>query len=69
MQRKTIFGCDLTSTQLPSGLCYEMTGKFTIDLHMLINVHLAHVVDVIVYAEYNAEIELSSDRKVLHDNA
>ena len=31
---------------------------------------LACVIDVIVYAEYNAEIELSGDGKVvLHDNA
>ena len=70
LQRNVIFGWDLTTTQLPYGLCYETTGKFTIDLHMLVNEHLAHVVDLIVYAEYDAEIELSGDGKVvLHDNA
>ena len=48
LQRNTIFGWDLTSTQLPSGLCYETTGKYTIDLIMTIENHLAYVIDVIV---------------------
>ena len=70
LQRNTIFGWDLTSTQLPSGLCYETTGKYTIDLIMTLENHLVYVINMIVYAEYNAEIELSGDGKVvLHNNA
>ena len=44
LQRNTIFGWDLTSTQLPSGLCYETTGKYTIDLIMTLENHLAYVI-------------------------
>jgi len=70
MHRNCIFGWDLTTTQLPYGMCYETSGRFTIDLIMLMNDMLAYVVDIIVYAEYDAEIELSASRKVkFHENA
>ena len=65
-----IFRWDLTTTQLPYGMCYEMSGKFTIDLIMLVQNMLNHVVTIIVYAKYDAEIELYASRKVkFHENA
>ena len=70
LTRNCIFGWDLTTTQLLYGLCYEMSGKFTIDLIMLVRDMLAHVVTIIIYAEYDAEIELYTSRKVkFHENA
>ena len=64
LTRNCIFGWDLTMTQLPYGMCYEMSGKFTIDLIMLVQNMLDHVVTIIVYAEYDAEIELYASMKV-----
>ena len=69
LKRNCIFGWDLTTTQLPYGMCYETVGKFTIDLIMLISDMLAHVVSIIIYTEYDAEIELYASRKVkFHEN-
>ena len=57
-------------TQLPYDMCYETSGKFTIDLIMLVQNMLNHVVTIIVYAKYDAEIELYASRKVkFHKNA
>ena len=57
-------------TQLPYSMCYETSGKFTIDLIMLIQNMLDHVVTIIIYVEYDAKIELYASRKVkFHKNA
>ena len=70
LTRNCIFRWDLTTTQLPYGMCYETSGKFTIDLIMLVQNMLNHVVTIIIYAEYDAEIELYASRKVkFHKNA
>ena len=55
-------------TQLLYGMCYEMSGKFTIVLIMLVQNMLNHVITIIIYAEYDAEIELYASRK-FHENA
>ena len=70
LARNCIFGWDLTTMQLPYGMCYETLGKFTIDLVMMVQNMLDHVVTIIVYTEYDAEIELYASRKVkFHENA
>ena len=70
LKRNCIFGWDLTNTQLPYGMCYETSGKFSIDLIMYVNTMLPHVIDIIVYTEYDAEIELYASKKVkFHENA
>ena len=57
-------------TQLLYSMCYKTSGKFTIDLFMLVQNMLDHVFTIIVYAEYDAEIELYASRKVkFHENA
>ena len=69
LTRNCIFGWDLTTTQLLYGMCYETSGKFTIDLIMLVQNMLDHVVTIIVCAKYDAEIELYASRKVkFHEN-
>ena len=57
-------------TQLLYGMCYKTSGKFTIVLIMLVQNMLDRVVTIIVYAKYDAEIELYASRKVkFHKNA
>ena len=51
-------------------MCYETSGTFTVDLVMLIHTALAHAVEILVYAEYDAEIEIDRKGKVkVHENA
>ena len=70
LTQNCIYGWDLTMTQLLYSMCYETSGKFTIDLIMLVQNMLDHVVTIILYAEYDAEIELYASRKVkFNENA
>ena len=70
LNRNTIIGWDLTASQVGSGMCYETSGTFTVDLVMLIHTALAHAVEILVYAEYDAEIEIDRKGKVkVHENA
>ena len=51
-------------------MCYETLGTFIVDLVMLIHTILAHAVEILVYAEYDAEIEIDGKGKVkVHKNA
>ena len=54
LTKNCIFGWDLTTTQLQYSMCYETSGKFTIDLIMLVQNMLHPVVTLIVYAQYDA---------------
>ena len=70
LDRNTIFRWDLTASQVGSGMCYETLGTFTVDLVMLIHTTLTHAVEILVYAEYDAEIEIDRKGKVkVHENA
>ena len=70
LDRNTIFRWDLTANQVGSGMCYETLGTFTVDLVMLIHITLTHAVEILVYAEYDAEIENDGKGKVkVHENA
>lgn len=56
--RNAILGFDLTGSQIPAGECFEASNKQNIELVLkLANVH-AFVIDIVVYAEYDAEIEI-----------
>ena len=70
LNRNTIFGWDLTASQVGSGMCCETSGTFTVDLVMLIHTALTHAVEILVYVEYDAEIEIDGKGKVkVHENA
>ena len=70
LNRNTIFGWDLTASQVALGMCYETLGTFTMDLVMLVHTALTHAVEILVYAEYDAEIEVDRKGKVkVHKNA
>ena len=70
LNRNTIFGWDLTASPVGSGMCYETLGTFTVDLVMLVHTALTHAVEILVYAEYDAEIEIDGKGKVkVHENA
>ena len=70
LSRNVIFGWDPMASQVGLGMCYKMSGKFTVDLVMFIHEALDHAVEVIVYAEYDAEIEIDGKGKVtVHNNA
>ena len=70
LNRNTIFGWDLTASQVGSGMCYETSGNFTVDLVMLVHTALTHAVEILVYAEYDAEIEIDGKGKVkVHEYA
>ena len=58
LTRNCIFWWDLTTSQLAYSMCYKMSGQFPIDLIMLVPNMLDDVVTIIIYAEYDAEIEL-----------
>ena len=70
LNRNTIFRWDLTVSQVESGMCYETSGTFTVDLVMLVHTALTHAVEILVHAEYDAEIEIDRKGKVIvHENA
>ena len=51
-------------------MCYETSGTFTVDLVMLVHTALTHAVKILVYVEYDAEIEIDGKGKVkVHENA
>ena len=70
LNRNTIFGWDLTASQVGLGMCYKTSGTFSVDLVMLIQTALTHAVEILVYAEYDAEIEIDGKGKVkVHEYA
>ena len=70
LARNCIFGWDLTTTQLPFGMCYETQGGEQIDLKLSLHASKDHPINIIIYAEYDAEIEISASTKVtIHENA
>ena len=70
LERNCIFGWDLTTTQLPYGMCYETQGGEQINLKLSLHTAKPHPINIIIYAEYDAEIEISASNKVtIHENA
>ena len=68
MSRNTIFGWDLTTSQVGSGMCYETSGTFTVILVMIFHTALTHAVEILVSAEYDAEIHVEPLDEIQFDN-
>lgn len=66
--RNVILGFDLTSTQLPAGECFEAGEEKHIELILKLNDVHTFVINVIIYAEYDAEIEIKPDKRVVTHN-
>ena len=68
--RNAFFGFDLTSTQTPAGLCFESAETQSLEIDAHIRVAKAYPIEMIVYAEYDAEMEIQPTKKVvMHNNA
>ena len=68
--RNCIFSWDLTTAQLPYGMCYETQGGEQINLKLTLQAAKDHPINIIIYAEYDGEIEISASTKVtIHKNA
>ena len=60
--RNVILGIDLSGSQTPPGESFEMTQEKTVELILKLDNTQAFVINVLIYAEYNTEIEILSDR-------
>ena len=68
--RNVILGFDLSGSQTPPGESFEMTQEKTVELILKLANTQAFIINVLIYAEYNAEIEILSNRRVVqHDYA
>ena len=69
-KRNFILGFDLTGTLSPPGLNFEVTKEYNMSLVIDTSEELDEAVNVIIYAEYDSEIEILSNKKVIkHDYA
>ena len=59
--RNVILGFNLSGSQTPPGESFEMTQKIVELILKLANAQ-AFIINVLIYAEYNAEIEILSAR-------
>ena len=62
-QRNVILGWDLS--QSPPGQSFEMTQEMPLSLYLKLRAGHGFVINVIVYCEYNSEIEILNNRKVI----
>ena len=68
--RNCIFGFDLTTSHAPPGMCFKPAELQTIEVVAQLRAAQAFAIELIIYAEYDAEMELQSNRKVImHNNA
>lgn len=68
--RNCIFGFDLTSSQTPPGMCFESGSIDSLEIIAQVKTAKDHPIDVILYAEYDAEMEIQPNKKVIiHNNA
>ena len=65
VKRSTILGFDLTASQLQPGEAFEMDKDKNIQLILRTHAPIAHAINVIIYAEYDAEIEIMSNKRVV----
>ena len=68
--RNCIFGFDLTSLSLPPGMCYE-EGESLKKIELVLNMSRATTesVEVVIDAEYDAELHLRNGKVVMNDDA
>ena len=68
--RNAFFGFDLTSTQTPAGICFESAETQSLEIDAHIREAKTYPIEMIVYAEYDAEMEIQPSKKVImHNNA
>ena len=68
--RNVFFGFDLTTTGTPAGLCFESSESQSMEIEAHIREAKEFPIEMIVYAEYDAELEIQPGGKVvMHSNA
>ena len=68
--RNCIFGFDLTTSHAPPGMCFEPTEMQTMEVVAKLRAAKDFAIEMILYAEYDAELELQPNKNVvMHNNA
>ena len=68
--RNVFFGFDLTTTGTPAGLCFESSESQNMEIEAHIREAKEFPIEMTVYAEYDAELEIHPGGKVvMHSNA
>ena len=68
--RNVFFGFDLTTMGTPAGLCFESSESQNMEIVAHIREAKDFPIEMIVYAEYDAELEIQPGGKVvMHSNA
>ena len=62
--RNCIFGYDLAASELPAGESFEPVKEGSSTLSIRLNVGAPHPIVIIVYAEYDAELQIDKNRHV-----
>ena len=61
--RNVFFGFDLTTTGTPAGLCYKSSESQNMEIVAHIREAKDFPIEMIVYAEYDAELEIQPGEK------
>ena len=68
--RNCIYGFDLTTSHAPPGMCFELAEMQTIEVVAKLREAKDYALEMILYAEYDAELELQPNKNVvMHNNA
>ena len=68
--RNVFFGLDLTTMGTPVGICFESSKSQNIKIEAHIREAKDFPIEMIMYAEYDAELEIQLGGKVvMHSNA
>ena len=68
--RNCIYGFDLTTSHAPPGMCFELAEMQTIEVVVKLREAKDFALEMILYAEYDAELELQPYKNVvMHNNA
>ena len=68
--RNCIYGFDLTTSLAPPGMCFEPAEMQTIEVVAKLREAKDFALEMILYAEYDAELELQPNKNVvMHNNA
>ena len=64
------FGFNLTTTGTPAGLCLKSSESQNMEIEAHIREAKEYLIEMIVYTEYDAELEIQPGGKVvMHSNA
>ena len=68
--RNVFFGFDLTTMGTPAGLCFKSSESQNMEIEAHIREAKEYPIEMIMYAEYDAELEIQLGGKVvMHCNA